>query len=114
MTARPSDVRARALCGPTEGWCDATTSTATEWVDLSRWAGKLIRIEAETVNHYVAFVATGATAMDVDAATVGTVGVPMTIYFAGGQSHAMFVPKEKPYLAYRAVTGTGVLRATLA
>ena len=114
MTAAISAARARALNGPTEGFCDATTTVAVEYVDLSRYIGKQILIGVETNSHYIAFVASNAVAMTVGAAAVGTVGVPHTVNPAGATPpHIFVVPKEKHWLAYRTVSGAGLLRLTL-
>lgn len=101
---------AHSIVGPTQGWCDASTSTSDETIDLSVWAGHYITLEAETADCYVAFTndATDTIVTGV-AATVGTAMVPRTV--SVGVAVDVVVPKGASIMVYRTVSGTGVLRA---
>lgn len=100
---------AASVVGPTVGFCDATTSTTDEDVDLTEWAGRYVDIYCETEDHYVYFAdATGGAAV-LTAQSVGTVAIPARINKAG-EGKGFVVPKEAPFLTYRAVTGTGIIR----
>lgn len=101
---------AQSVAGPTQGWADASTSTTEEYIDLSAWRGHYVTIEAETVDHYIAFTtAASGTIVTGAAATVGTALVPRTV--VAGQSIDVVVPKGAPFLVYRTVSATGLLRA---
>lgn len=111
-----ADVRAHALninngviaLGPTQGFCDATTSTTTEYVDLSDWIGRPIRITCETADHYISFGDVTSFTMDVDAATLGSEYVAMPVTTTAG--YDCVVPTGHPFLGYRTISGTGIIR----
>lgn len=113
MTAPSHDAvtesEARTVKGATVGFCDATTSTTTEYVDLSEWAGRYVKIYCETSDHYFCFGAATGFTMDVDAAAVGTLYVPDRVDAGGAGTHVV-IPRNKPWLGYRTVSGAGVIR----
>lgn len=95
-----ADAHARSVMGGQVGWADVTTSTSEETVDLSAWAGLYVLIECEIDDHYFAFMADAATALDTDAAAVGTVGVPEIVH-TGSEGKHRVVPEDRPILRYR-------------
>ena len=109
-TADPQN--ALSVAGPTVGFCDASTSTTTEYVDLSDYVDRYVTITCETANHYVCFVANDSATLDTDAASLGTENVvfPVIAVDNGGQGVPFVVPKAKPFLAYRTISSTGLLR----
>lgn len=108
MSRPVSEAEARTLEAPSLGYCDATTTTATEYVDLSIWAGGYVTISCETVGHYISFGAATGFTMDVDAATLGSNYVAMPV--STGEKFHCVVDKEQPFLGYRTISDTGILR----
>lgn len=106
-----SEAAARSIVGPTVGWSDASTSTTDEEIDLSAWAGRYVRIEVYTADHYICFTDTSGSAITTGvAATVGTVMVPWTI--AAGDSIQCVVPTSATILVYRTTAATGGIRVS--
>lgn len=104
-----ADAHARSVTGPTVGFCDATTTTTDESVDLSAWAGRYVEIYCEGDDHYVCFSASSAETIETGAQAVGTAAVPIRIYVGQAGVHRL-VPRKATFLIYRAVAGTGVIR----
>lgn len=112
-TKKPNVLPATAMSvqAPLEGWCDATGTTTDEYVDLTKYKGQYICLEAEGANFYVAFKsATGGTIVTGGTA-VGTALVPRTIY-KDTPNPNMVVPPGAPWMVYRTVSATGLLRVT--
>ena len=121
--ATVSDGEARSVHGPRFGFCDATTTTAQEYVDLSAYKGKYIKIVAAMADHWVCFGVNATFTMDIDAAAM--------VAAAPGNGHAyvtfadsvaervkaddlngieVVVPVDAPFLSYRTVSATGEIR----
>ncbi len=107
--ARPvSAAEAHTVESPVEGFCDASTSTSVEYVDLSSYEGGYVTITVETEDHYIAFGPTNSFTMDVDAATVGTNYVAFPV--ATGEKFHCVVHPDNAFLGYRTISGTGIIR----
>lgn len=121
--ATTSDGEARTVHGPRFGFCDATTSTTQEYIDLSAYKGKYIKIVVATVDHWVCFGTSASFTMDIDAAAM--------VAAAPGNGHGyvtfadsvaervkaddlngieVVVPPDAPFLSYRTVSATGEIR----
>lgn len=104
------DGASRSIAGPSVGFADVATSTTDESADLSDWAGTYVTIEAFTGDHFFAFSDVTGDTIHTTAAVVGTAMVPRTV--KEGTSVDVVVPRGRPFLTYRTVTGAGVLRVT--
>lgn len=118
-----SDGEARTVHGPRFGFCDTSTSTTAEYLDLSAYKGKYIKIVVSTVDHWVCFGVNATFTMDTDAAAMVAASVnnghPF-VTFADSVAERVkaddlngievVVPVEAPFLAYKTVSGTGEIR----
>lgn len=119
-----ADSEARTVHGPRFGFCDASTSTTAEYLDLRAYRGKYIKIVVSTVDHWVCFGTSATFTMDTDALAMvaGDAEVNADPYPRFADSCAervkaddlngieVVVPHEAPYLAYKTVSATGEIR----
>lgn len=119
-----SDAEARSVHGPRKGFCDTSTSTTQEYLDLRAYAGKYIKIVVATVDHWVCFGVNQTFTMDIDALAMvaGDSTVNGDPYPRFAESCAervkaddlngieVVVPPDAPYLSYRTVSATGEIR----
>lgn len=105
-----SQAAADSVQGSQGGFCDATTSTSEEGLDLSAFAGRYVKIYCETVDHYYTFAPSGVTGvLDETAKSTYTDYVVDRLEFGARGTHEI-VPREKPVLRFKAVSGTGKIR----
>ena len=112
-----SSSAARSLTGPTIGWCDDNVDAGdgTKYVDLSEWEGRIVNIYCEVRDIYYCFQREDQVAdpINIGAAAVGEENVPgylKRISDTGDFTRAV-VPKSRPILAYRVVSGkNGIIR----
>lgn len=109
-----SDGAARSLATPGPGFADVTTTTTDEDLDLTQYIGVYIRVQVYGDAHYVSFQAdTGgansaaANALDADGFFQDD-DIPEII--ADGDFRDYVVSRGRPFLTYRAVSGTGAIR----
>lgn len=94
--------------GPRLGFCDASTSTTPEWLNLSQWAGSYVVITVETVAHYVSFGAATGFLLVVGNTSLGSDAVAYPV--AVGEKAYFVVHPSYPWLAYRTTTDNGLIR----
>jgi len=103
-----NDKEARSVTGPSEGMADVNTSTTVEYLNLTAYAGRYVRISVRGDAHYLSFGDSGSFTMNVGGATTSTAYVAFEM--ADGTAEHFAVPRDNPYLGFRAISGAGVVR----
>lgn len=103
-----SEGEARSVEAPYLGFCDASTSTTVEYVNLTTWAGSYVTITVETEAHYISFGSATGFTMDKDAATLGTASVAFPVVL--GEKFSCVVDPDTPWLGYCTIANTGIIR----
>jgi predicted cupin superfamily sugar epimerase len=102
---------AGSVFGPREGFA-ATTSTTTAYLDLSAYVGMYIRVQVVDTIHYLCMVAASGDVIDVDgrAMASGKFADNVPDELGDGERDQWVVPSDRPFLAYRTKTDTGLIR----
>lgn len=103
-----SEGEARSVESPNLGFCDASTSTTVEYVNLATWAGSYVTVTVETESHYISTGSATGFTMDKDAATLGTAAVAFPVVV--GEKFSFVVDADTPWLGYCTIANTGIIR----
>ena len=105
VSATVTDAAARSVAGNATGGRKAT-SGSWAYADLTQSKGRYVEIMCETADLYCVFVADTSTT-PTTSATSDFVTADVARSLAAGESIHRVVPKTKPYLAYKQVSGAG-------